>query len=322
MTIKVDIRLVIQASIASDGTTLGEQLSDVLQSAADGWVKEKDAVASRQLIQLNTSAGGDEILPFELAPFELSLACLLAGRSSFTKPSWNRFQYSAGHHAKIFSNWSLVDEGYALITRNKCVYIPNATCESPQRGETEFEIRPACKSQFSQALRRFSDTQPSVRVQSDDNVRFLFDTGIALENQEMQCRCWIIGPTSGPELLSATRLSRVSRQRVALEFLRPEAILQLSAAASKGHWLHIQGSELDVIFPVPDITGDAQSCKLWSRSFVAWHGYLEGSITGDIDLPKTIAKECVRRYWWMTLSDRELMLEAISHEITSEDRVT
>ena len=45
-------------------------------------------------------------------------------------------------------------------------------------------------------------------------------------------------------------------------------------------------------------------------------------LSGDIDLPKEIAKECVRRYWWMTLSDKELMLDAISHNITSEERLT
>jgi hypothetical protein len=312
MTIKVDIRLVIQACIASDGTWFGEELGNFVQSAAEECSKGKDNLAVRQLVQLDT-AGGDSILPFELAPFELSLACLLAVRSSFMKPSWNRNQNSDGHYAKVFSNWSLVNDGYALMTRDKCTYVPNATFNFPQKGKSEFEIRPACKSHFSQALSRLSDAQPNVRVESDENIKFIFDTGVALENQSMHCRCWVIGPTNGPELIAATRLSAVGSQRLALEFLRPESILQLSAAAAKGHWFHIQGSALDVVFPVPDISSDVEPCKLWSRSFMDGHGYLEGSITGDIDLPKDIAKECVRRYWWMTLSDKELMLDAISH---------
>jgi len=312
MTTEVNVRLVIQACIASHGTPLGEKLVDFIQSAAGAGAKRKVSIASRRLIQLHASAGGDEILPFELESFELSLACLLANRVFITKTARRFRQDSAGLYAKIFSSWSLVDKGYALLTKNKCVYVPNATHNSPQEGEAEFEMRPACRPQFSKAVGQFSDAQPNVRVSSDGNLKFIFEFGCAPAIQGVDCRCCIIGPTIGPEFIPATRLLAVGGHSLTLEFLRPEAILQLSAAASKRYSFHVQSDDLDMIFPVPDITSDAPTSKLWSRSFVAWHGYLKGSIDGDIDLPKDIAKECVRRYWWMTLSDKEIMLDAIS----------
>lgn len=313
MTIKVDIRLAVQACMAAEGTSLGESLEDLIQSAGESRLKRRSHTPVDQLVRLQESRG-DPLLPFELSSFDFSLACFLTSRASFTERAWSRSQENdrERRYAKVYSNWSLVDCGYARLSRKECIYIPDARHNAREEVKPEFGLRPACRTAYRQAVERFTSKKPSVDVVNDESLRFVFDNFDASENQGLSCRCWILGPSGGPEMLYGSRLFSIEGNRLALEFTRPEAILQLSAAASMGHWLHVQGSKLDVLFSVPDITEDSQSCELWSRSYIPGQGYLEGKVSGDIEMPLGMAKECVRRYWWMTLSDKELMLEAIS----------
>ncbi|MBK6740181.1 MAG: hypothetical protein IPG64_21285 [Haliea sp.] len=52
-------------------------------------------------------------------------------------------------------------------------------------------------------------------------------------------------------------------KELSVEFLRSEAILQLSAAADQNQWLHVQGFELDAVFAIPDILQDEVVAPLW-----------------------------------------------------------
>lgn len=315
MSTAIDISLAIQACIALEGTRLGSSLAESIHSEAQSAKKEKSAVGIRKLFQLCDSHGKNDLLPFSLDSFDINVATILVSQSLFSR------RYAGGYsneyesnHARIFSAWSMIKHGYAWISGKNCTYLPDSTFDLPHEGTPAFELRPALRGSYAEEIKKFTELRPMVHVDYSDTLKFILNIQASVFGPRLQCRSWLLGNSDRPHWIQATRLQVESEDIVTLEFLRSEDILQLSAAAMRDHWLHIQSDQFDVVFPVPDITSNDSETPLWARATAPNAGYLVGDTTGKLEIPTDVAQECVKKFWWLTFEDKNLMIRALSEE--------
>jgi hypothetical protein len=312
---KVSIYLVqaVQACLAAEGTPLSAKLRDIIEKAAKKTSKPRGATGIRRLASLAESRANNSLLSFDLEEFDLDIACLALSDPNFISTTMNVSPGVRKNHARIYTAWSVTQRGYAWISPTQCKYLPDWDCEVPEEGDSIFELKPAFRKDYAEAVKQATDFKPTVRCESRDKLTFFMDVQHSAGEIHEHCRCWLADGTSDPQLLRGTKLESNDSGEIGIEFANPEAVLQLSAAAMQSRWLVVEGTRIDAIFPVPDIGVDNTTSPLWFRHAVPGHGYLKGRILARIAIPKNLALECIRQFWWLTLEDKSAMIHALSN---------
>ena len=315
---EISLDLMLQTCLAAEGTPLGKELKQVLSAAAAKAARIKSAKGIRLLIKLAQTRGGNPLLPFELDDTELSIASIIIGQSLISGPGRGLYRSKKKlNHARIYSGWSVTQTGFAQVSEQDCQYVTDWAAPLPESGEEYrvFSLRPALRPEYLKMVREAAASRPQVRVSTQDTLRFIFNGVSSVGTSKDRCRCWIINPDSASpqEQLPITnvRLAETPDKELSVEFLRSEAILQLSAAADQNQWLHVQGSELDAVFAIPDILQEEVAVPLWINHKISFPDYLHSHCRAMVDLPQALALACVQHYWWFTIPDKPAMIAAI-----------
>lgn len=315
---EISLDLVLPTYLAAEGTPIGEALEQALSAAAAKAAKIKSARGIRDLVKLAHSPGENSLLPFELDDTELSIASIIIGQSLISGSGKGLYRNKKKlNHARIYSAWSVTQTGFARVSEKGCQYVTDWAAPLPESGDeySVFSLRPALRPEYLKVVKEAATARPQVSVRTEGTLRFIFNGVSSVGTSKDRCRCCIINPHSSSQQeqlpITSGRLAETLDKELSVEFLRSEATLQLSAAADQNQWLHVQASELDAVFAIPDILQAEVVAPLWINHKIGFPDYLQSHCRATVDLPQALALACVQNYWWFTIPDKRAMIAAI-----------